>query len=237
MITRRFGIAACAAAALAIVACPVTALDSVRELPRAEEAYRAHLLRDRPDLATRYGINGAQERLVPVTEATIAADSASLAEFAGHLAAFDRAVLEPDAADRLDTLRVRVARELEPYRTGAWWSDPAVYLDLGPRAVFEAAAQPNGGPCTRTRYATGRLRALPEVMRAARINLHRYAPTGPDEAAPWLAAIDSLQALPDRLEGCREGMRVADLVEADSLAVAAVQRFVRFLREERDVNR
>jgi hypothetical protein len=56
---------------------------------------------------------------------------------------------------------------------------------------------------------------------------------GPADAGPWLAMMDSLRALPGRLQSCREPLHEADLVEADSLALDALARFVRFLREER----
>ncbi len=44
--------------------------------------------------------------------------------------------------------------------------------------------------------------------------------------------MDSLRALPARLAACRDPAREADLVEADTLALEACARFVRFLREE-----
>jgi hypothetical protein len=81
-------------------------------------------------------------------------------------------------------------------------------------------------------HAIGRMRLLPEVLRAARVTLR---PGGDDEGnysiKPWLAAMDSLRALPARLAGCRDPVREADLVEADSLALGACDRFVHFLSE------
>jgi len=213
----------CAAAAFAA--------DAGAVLRGAEREYREHLLRARPDLATRFRVRGADARLVPVTEATLAADSLWLERLAARLAAIDRAALGPATAARLDTLRARVEAERAPYASGAWRRDPAAYLALGPGAVLAAAAAPGAGACTRAKHAAARLRALPEVLRSARVTL-AAAPLADTSAAPWLAAMDSLRALPARLAACRDPAREADLVEADTLALEACARFVRFLREE-----
>jgi hypothetical protein len=201
-------------------------------LLEAEEAYRVHLLRDRPDLATRFGIRGGDERLVPVTEATLPEDSTSLETFADQLAALGRGPMKRSDRERLNSLRARVERERAPYVSGAWRRDPSLYLELGPRAVLEAATIPKTGSCRRLGNAVGRLRALPEVLRAARVLL-RGGASGDTATAPWLAAMDSLRVLPTRLAGCRDPGREAALVEADSLALAACDRFVRFLGESR----
>lgn len=174
---------------------------------------------------------------MPVTEATLRSDPAWLERLAARLAAIDGRRLPAGEAAKLDSLRAWIARERAPHASGAWIRDTAPYLELGPRAVLEVAALPGAGPCARAKYATGRLRALPEVLRAARVTLRDLPLDGPGAAeaaaAPWRAAMDSLRALPGRLSGCREPVREADLVEADSLALAACERFVRFLREER----
>lgn len=216
---------------LAIAAAAVGA-DALGALRDAESEYRRHLLRARPDLATRLGLRGADARLVPVTEATLRSDAAWLERFAARLEALDRAGLEPLARVTLDTLRARVAREREPHASGAWRRDPALYLQLGPHSVLEVAALPNTSPCARSKFAIGRLRALPEVLRAARVTLRDgRAEVAAGQVAAWRAAMDSLRALPARLAACREPSREADLVEADSLALAACARFVRFLGE------
>lgn len=217
---------------LALAARVAVGADAGGLLRNAEDEYRSHLLRARPDLASRLGLRTADGKLVPVTEATLRSDAAWLERFAGRLAALDRRALAPLEGVRLDTLRARVEREREPHASGAWRREPAAYLALGPFAVLEAAAAPNTSPCGRAKNVVRRLRALPEVLRAARVTLRDVAASD-TAAAPWLAAMDSLRALPARLAACREPTREADLVEADSLALAACERFVRFLREER----
>lgn len=209
---------------LALAARVAVGADAGGLLRNAEDEYRSHLLRARPDLASRLGLRTADGKLVPVTEATLRSDAAWLERFAGQRPAVEGV--------RLDTLRARVEREREPHASGAWRREPAAYLALGPFAVLEAAAAPNTSPCGRAKNVVRRLRALPEVLRAARVTLRDVAASD-TAAAPWLAAMDSLRALPARLAACREPTREADLVEADSLALAACERFVRFLREER----
>lgn len=206
--------------------------DAFGQLRNAEDEYQAHLLRARPDLGTRAGLRAADGRLAPVTEATLRADAAWLERFDRRLAALNRRALAPLEAVRLDTLRARVERERGPHVSGAWRRDPSLYLQLGPGSVLEAAAVPNASPCTRAKNVVRRLRVVPEVLRAARVTL-RDGALADTAAAPWFAAMDSLRALPGKLAACREPSREADLVEADSLSLAAIERFVRFLREER----
>ncbi len=183
-------------------------------------------------------MRGGESRLAPVTEATLQSDGPWLQRFADRLAALDRAALPPREAERLDTLRARVERERAPYVSGAWLHDPGLYLQLGPGAVLEAATVRRAGACDRLKYAAGRLEAVPEVLRAARVTMRngRLA-AGPQAEADWRAAMDSLRALPARLMECRDPDREADLVEADSLALGACRRFLRFLREETAVAR
>lgn len=219
---------------LALAARVAVGADTGGLLRNAEDDYRGHLLRARPDLASRYGLRAADGRLAPVTEATLRSDSAWLEHFTGRLDAVDRGALTPREGERFDTLLARVERERAPHASGAWRRDPALYLELGPGSVLAAATEPGTSTCGRMKNVVKRLRALPEVLRAARVTLRDSA--GPDsEAAPWRAAMDSLRVLPARLSACREPVREADLVEADTLALAACERFIRFLREERGV--
>ena len=203
----------------------------------AEVEYRAHLLAARPDLATRFGVRGADDRLVPVSEATLGADSTWLAKFAWRVRSLGGLPMKRRERDRLDTLRARVEREREPHMSGAWRSDPSLYLELGPRAVIEVSKLPGSGSCARMSYAIARMRLLPEVLRAARVTLRPGDDAEGNYAIePWLAAMDSLRAIPARITRCKDPAREAELVEADSLALSACDRFVRFLAERRPVD-
>lgn len=188
----------------------------------------------RPDLATRFGVRGGDDRLVPVSEATLGADSTWLAKFTWRLRSLSALPMKRRERDRLDTLRARVDREREPYLRDGWRGDPSLYLELGPQAVVEASKVPGSGSCARMGYAIARMRLLPEVLRAARVTLRPGLDAEGNHAIePWLAAMDSLRAIPVRITGCRDPVREADLVEADSLALSACDRFVRFLAERK----
>jgi hypothetical protein len=196
--------------------------------------YQAHLLADRPDLASRAGHADADERLVPVTEASLGHDAALLRALADSLGRIDRAALSRTEAALFDTLRARIAREAAPLEAGAWRRDPLCYLELTDAAVFESAQRPHVSSCERARRAMGRLRAVPEVLRAAEINLRDHPASDRDTAlARWDRALLGWRIrLPAVAEQCHDALRLADFIEADSLALRAATRFMRFLRAD-----
>ncbi len=209
---------------------PVTPAARLRGAARR---YEAHLLAERPDLGSRYGLERADERLEPVTEATLERDAALLASLRAELDTLaGGASLSVREHATLDTLDARIEREAVPLRTRAWRHEPARYRDLAHTAVLAVATRPHVSPCERTRRAIARLRAVPEVLRAAQVNLRDHLAFDPErEAAAWAAAMFELRtALPALAAGCHDPEREADLIEADSTALAAARRFVRFLR-------
>ena len=228
----------CAALAVAGPAAPADAAPGApnagRALALAECGYRRHLLEARPDLATRFGVPGAELRLVPVTEATIARDGAWLTALAARLDSLDARALRPRELARLDTLRAHLALERAPYAARAWSTDPGTYLALVPGAILDVALSRRVSPCARTQRAAGRLAAVPEVLRSAEINLREAEGVDRDRAvATWSAALDSLRnALPAHLSSCNEPKRQAELVTADTLACLAVEHFLRFLARD-----
>lgn len=218
-----------------VLSAPARSAPSAREALRAlQQRHRAHVLAARPDLATRWGWTGAERRLVAVTESSLAHDRALLAELSAAAARIDRAALRPADAAALDSLRAGIARELAPLESGAWRNEPRLYLALGPDAVFDVARTPRVSPCERAARVIARLRALPELLRAAEVNVRGARVNGlADAASDWDAAADSLRdALPRWLEGCREPERLADFVEADTLGLRAVRRFAHVVRNE-----
>ena len=108
----------------------------------------------------------------------------------------------------------------------------ARYRELAHATVLAVANRPHVTQCERTRRVIARLRAVPEVLRAAQVNLRADAAFDPEcEAAAWDAAMFDLRtALPALAATCHDPEREADLIEADSTALAAARRFVRFLR-------
>jgi hypothetical protein len=193
--------------------------------------YEKHLLSARPDLASRAGHARADDRLEPVTEATLERDAAELGEIEMAAAAIDRAPLGAREHEALDTLRARAGRELAALREGTWRTDPDAYLALAHAAPLEAAARPRIGACERARRVAARLRAVPEVLRAAEVNLRDARGFDRDAAvAKWRAAMMDLRLeLPKRFDACHDGERFAAFVEADTLALGAMDRFARFL--------
>lgn len=198
----------------------------------AHARWAEHVRTERPDLAMRWGVDGAQRRLEPVTEATLARDAALLAAISDSLAAIDRDALGPERRAALDTLRARVEREVTPIRDGAWRRDPDLYLALAHSAVLEAARAPRVTPCGRSARALARLRRVPEVLRAAEVNLLGADAVDADAAAArWAAAMADLRTeLPVLAARCHDPERVAQVVEADTLALDAMRRFVAVLR-------
>lgn len=200
-------------------------------LTALEARHRAHLLATRPDLASRYGLGG-EDRLEPVTAATLERDAAWARAFAAELEHVDAARLAPRERPRLDSLRVRVAREAATFGDGAWRSEPTFYLALVHDAVMEAILAPRISPCERARRAVMRLRMVPEVLRAGLINLRASGDPSPATfSAGAAAAYDSAAAdlrtkLLSPVESCKDPRRLADLVAADTLALHAYAGFV-----------
>jgi uncharacterized protein (DUF885 family) len=224
------------ALAVALRAVPARAAD---HSPRAQlravtTRYEAHLLLARPDLASRAGRESADDRLEPVTEATLERDAGELAAIAQALAAIDPAGLGAHERATLDTLRERTGREAAALRAGLWRTDPDSYLVLARDAPLDAATRPHVSACERARRAAARLRVVPELLRAAEVNLREAS--GFDRAAAvahWRAAMMDLRVvLPQRFDACPDGGRYAAFVEADTLALGAMDRFARFLAGE-----
>lgn len=192
------------------------------------------MLKARPDLAGRDGSAQADDRLEPVTEATLERDTAELAAIEAALGAIDTVALDTRERATLDTLRARAGRESAALRAGLWRASPDPYLALAHAAPLEAATRKRVGACERARRTAARLRAVPEVLRAAEVNLRAAPPFDRDAAvASWRAAMMDLRLeLPRLFDACHDAERYAAFVEADTLALGAMDRFARFLRTD-----
>lgn len=200
-------------------------------LATLERSYAAYLLRARPDLAWRAGAKAAASRLEPVTTTNLAQQTAWLARFERELQAVPRETLTPAESTRLDTLLARTSRQhSECGLDGPFRRDPLAYRALTDFAVLEVITAPRVGECERVRRATRRLLLVPEVLRAAALNL-RDTPydsvrvqQGLDDAIRVLRADVTAAAA-----ACRDPQRTADFVEADSAAIRAFELFPRWL--------
>jgi hypothetical protein len=166
-----------------------------------------------------------------VTEATLERDTAELAAIEAALGAIDTVTLGPTERARLDTLRARAGRESAALRAGLWRTSPDMYLPLAHGAPLAAATRRRVSVCERTRRTTARLRVVPELLRAAEVNLRGANGFDRDAAvATWRAAMMDLRVqLPRQFDACHDAERYAAFVEADTLALGAMDRFARFL--------
>jgi hypothetical protein len=133
---------------------------------------------------------------------------------------------------KADTLRARLSRELLQYGpTGAIRRDPFLWMDILQAAVMAPLAGSQTGGCDETHKIELRLRTFPEALRGASVLL-RNAPA-PDSATfeQRIARFEFFlrSDLPARTDACRDGRRLADFTEADTLAAASLLEFRRSL--------
>jgi hypothetical protein len=225
---------ACAATLLAVAGACAAAAAPVRVEPLARE-FRAHRLASRPDLASRAGDRRGDARLEPVTQASLAAEAGWLLDFARRLESVPRAALAPAARATHDSLAAWTARAgAEIAIERRWERDPAAYLDLVDGAIRALLPGPDRSACARARAVAARLARVPDVLRAARVNLREPPRELVAAALPGCErALELYRAeLPAFGGRCREPRTQADLAEADTLAVRALEGFLGYLRED-----
>ncbi|MBI1796065.1 MAG: DUF885 family protein [Candidatus Eisenbacteria bacterium] len=227
------GLALALAPPFAPAACAASAGDRVRALG---EAFVMRLIERSPDRATRLGIHDHDDRLIPVTQATLREDRDAARALEQALREIPDAGLPPARALERELLLGRCATtlaDLEIMRP--FERDPLAYLPLiagSVRAVFDRV---NGPPCGRTHLAARRLAAVPEALRAARINVSGAPPERVAIAIERLPAVLRFyrETVPALAAACHDGRVQADLAEADSAAIRAVEAFIADLREAR----
>jgi hypothetical protein len=113
-----------------------------------------------------------------------------------------------------------------------WEHDPAAYLDLASDAVAALMDRGAGSTCARARAMALRLARVPDVLRAARVNLHKPPRALIEAALPGYEGLLRFYrgGLPAFGSRCREPRTQADLAQADSTAVRAVEDFLDYLR-------
>jgi hypothetical protein len=230
---------AAAAVALLLATLPRVGSTAARAKPadarlaRLADEYRAGLLADRPDLASRLGDHRGDDRLEPVTQASLERESVRLRGFAARLDSIPRATLSAAAALERDVLAARIAAARQDLEvTRRWERDPAAYLDLAGDAIAALMRRDAGQTCARARAIARRLACVPDVLRAARVNLREPSRALIEGALPGYESLLRFYraGLPGFGARCREPRTQADLAQADSTAVRAVEDFLDYLR-------
>jgi uncharacterized protein (DUF885 family) len=214
---------------------PAAAGSMDQRLGAAGDAFVARWLARAPHEATRLGVHTSDALLVPVTETTLAEDLAWLRDFRGRLDSIPAASLGRERAVDRALLAARVERMLvdlesiHPYER-----DPGAYVPLVAGSVASVLERPIASPCQRLRLAARRLSQVPEILRAARINLRNPPRMLTEAAIDRFAGVLRFyrETVPTLATGCRDAPTQADLAQADSTAVRAVETFLSYLRED-----
>lgn len=236
MTSRRFRSALSLAFAVLVVcfACAAKKTSTPKtQSPKASEATLDHveafyvrlLAIRRPDLALAYGLPSREETFEALSESDLASHVQDLSLMLSDL---DKVAPSP----RADTLRARLSRELAQYGAdGAIHRDPFLWMDILQAAVMAPLAGNPVGGCDETHKIEIRLRTFPEALRGAAV-LMRNAPA-PDSAMfrQRVARFEFFlrSDLTARTDACKDGRRLADFTEADTLAAASLLEFRRSL--------
>jgi len=219
------------------IAAPVHAKTSAADdrMTALGEEFISHWLARSPQTATRLGVHNHDSELRPVTQATIAEDIAWLKSFRPKLESLPRTQLSFERAMDRDVLMSRIDRELlnlqvvKPYER-----NPNSYLDLIAGSVQSLLQRNFASPCDRIRSAAARLSHVPEVLRAAKLNLKNppriYTEVAISQYTGTLRFYR--EVIPTLTLGCRDARAQGDLAQADSAAVKAVESFLVFLKED-----
>jgi hypothetical protein len=208
---------------------PARAADAAQRFDTLAREFVEGWLERHPERATALGDHRHDALLRVPGEAARAADLGWLAAQRAAFLEVPREALPP--ARRAERDLVLAAIEAERFENEArrpFERDPAHWAPLLDEAVRGSLESGSGSACTRVLAATSRLRLAPEVVRAARVALRRPDAATRDAAIARLhrtlrflrAEIGPLAA------GCREPLAQADLAEADSGAVRAIEAFI-----------
>jgi uncharacterized protein (DUF885 family) len=240
---RRGRVAAVALASTMLVAALATLAPAIaraaetanQRFVRLGDEYLDHWLARQPQVATRLGIHDHDDQLVPVTKASLEQEAKWLAEFRGRLQAVPRAELSFERALEYDVLSARLERGLldieviRPYE-----NNPNAYLDMVAVSVQSLLSRDFASPCTRMRSAARRLAQVPEVLRAARINLGNPPRIATETAISQYRGLLQFyrKEVPALARACKEPIIQGDVAEAAQLAIDATEEFVKFLEQD-----
>ena len=200
---------------------PGRVLPDSNAISRLEGLHAQALWRHRPDLAEAWGVKPYSLRFTPLDEATL---DAHVRDARHLLAATDTLA----ASARRDTLRARLQRDLADCAPGgALRRDALVWLDIVAAAVRAPFTLGSTSGCDRTRRATLQLGVVPEALRGAIVRLRGAVPPASAMREPRLTSGELWLRVdrPKRTEACKESRRLAEFVEADTLAAASLTQF------------
>jgi uncharacterized protein (DUF885 family) len=217
------------------LASPCHGASAAAQLDRLTDEYFERTFEFHPQEATQLGNHNFDHKLLPITQASVASNAAWLRDLETRLRAIPLPELKFD--QRLDhaTLLSRIERDrLDLEVVKPQENNPTIYVRLITSSI-QSLLQRNFAPvCSRSRAAADRLRAVPEVLRAAEINLRRPARVATEVAIDQVRGALRFyrETVPALTADCRDPGAAANLAEADTAAVRATQEFLRFLEED-----
>ena len=202
--------------------------------PRRVAYFVDHWFASRPHEATHVGVHGTDGLLPPVTEASLDSERAWVAQFRHAEAMAGSGTVEgPAPLPESQLLSARLERmHLDLDELRSFERDPNAYLPLVDGSIRDLAFGSTGSVITRLRAAARRLAQVPEVLRAAQVNLKRPSRLATETAIETLGRTLDLYRndLPHAARDVRDEATLANLSEADTLASRAVEGFIEWLR-------
>lgn len=188
-----------------------------------------------PQSATRLGLHAHDRELRVVTQSSLAEDAAWLRGLRERLGQIPRGRLSFAHALDDDVLSARIDRELldleviRPFET-----NPNAYLDLVAGSIQSLLQRSFASPCERVTSMLHRLRLVPEILRAAEVNLRHPPRLDTEVAIGQFEGVLRLyrEQVPALGPDCRTPALEADLAVADTAAIRAVQEFVDWMRDD-----
>lgn len=244
---RRIGPARAAALAVAVLAVLGTAAQpasGARDKPREKastsklsEEFLQHRFTTWPQDASRLGIRTHDNRLVPMTESLIENEIQWNLEFQDRVKDGLQRSSRGSSASRVELNLLRTLAERQRFElqvVGIYQKNPASYLPMLEGSIRSLLDRRLGSVCNRIRSISQRLQYVPEVLRAAQINLREPSRVAVEAAIPRYEAVLALyrNELPSRAQSCRDASNNASLAQADTQAVRSTQQFLEWMRED-----
>jgi len=188
-----------------------------------------------PQNATRLGVHEYDRQLIPVTQSSLADETAWLHKLRGQLDSIPGSAFSFNRMLDRDVLSARIDRELldleviRPYE-----HNPNAYLDLVAGSIQSLLQRRFASPTERATSVLHRLRQVPEVLRAAQVNLNHPPRLDTEVAIGQFEGVLRLyrEQVPVLAEETRAPTLEADIAVADTAAVQAVRGFVDWLRSD-----